>query len=88
MLPPTPSTPADGRDGPDGVHRVLAPQRLSSQQNAIHSIQHGVGNIRRLGAGRARGVDHGVNHAGDDHRLAHQVARLRECVWSWGSGVW
>ena len=38
----------DMENGFHHCYRVAPPQRLSSQEDAVHAIQHGVGNVSRL----------------------------------------
>eukprot|EP00983_Pelagomonas_calceolata_P090076 1157376-Pelagomonas_calceolata.AAC.5 len=56
------------------------PQRLCPQQNAIHTVQHCVCDVRCLSTRGTGGVLHGVQHARDQHRLSGQVAGLQEQV--------
>mmetsp|Transcript_11605 Transcript_11605/g.29748 ORF Transcript_11605/g.29748 Transcript_11605/m.29748 type:complete len:271 (-) Transcript_11605:775-1587(-) len=62
------------------VHGVQAPERLSTQQNAVHPVQDGVRHVCRLGAGRSWRVGHCVDHAGNERRLADHVAGRDDCL--------
>ena len=39
---------ADVENGFHHCYRVAPPQCLSSQEDAVHAIQHGIGNVSRL----------------------------------------
>ena len=43
---------ADVQDGLHGGDGVLAAQRLRTQQDAVHTVQHSVGNVCSLGPAR------------------------------------
>ena len=49
--------PADGGDGLDGLDRVFPAQRLGAQQDPVHTIEHRVGHVGRLGTSGAGRVD-------------------------------
>ena len=60
------------RHGLDSLQRILAVSGLTTQHQGIGPVIDGIGDIRHLGTGRARVIDHGVQHlCSHDHRLLH-----------------
>ena len=43
---------ADSEDGLHRLHRVLPPQRLRAQQDAVHAVQHRIRHVCGLGTAR------------------------------------
>ena len=67
----------DSGHRPDSLERVLAHRRLTGQHHRVGAVEHGVGNVGGLGAGRAGVVDHRLQHlGGHDHRLGVLAGHL------------
>ena len=61
----------------DRLHRVGADAGLARQHHRVGAVEHRVGDVGRLGPGRARMGDHRLEHLGrDDHRLGVVAADL------------
>ena len=57
----------------DRLHRVGADRRLGREHDRVGAVEDRVGHIGDLGAGRARGVDHRLEHLGGGDRRAGQA---------------
>ena len=57
--------------GLQGLHRILSVGRLAGEHDGAGSLVNGVRHVGSLRAGRARVLDHGIQHLGRrDHRLS------------------
>mmetsp|Transcript_1516 Transcript_1516/g.3406 ORF Transcript_1516/g.3406 Transcript_1516/m.3406 type:complete len:499 (+) Transcript_1516:41-1537(+) len=64
-------------DARHALHRldgVLPAQRLRPEEDTVDAVEHRVGDVGGLCPRRPRGVGHRVNHAGDAHGFADDVA--------------
>lgn len=83
----------------DSFQGVVPFGRLSRQHDAVGSIQDGIGHVTALRPGRARLLDHALQHLGGDRAFVRRglgglqtqgdpwrahMYRVRLCVGAWG----
>ena len=78
----------DERHGLDGIDRILTNRGLARQHNGRGAVEYGVGDVRYLGAGRARVLGHRVEHlGGGDDPLAGRNSGLDQVLLNLGQLV-
>ncbi len=72
---------ADRAHGFHGLARVFALGGLAREHHGVGAVDDRVGHVAGLGAGRARVLDHGVEHlGGGDHHFTYLVAAADDAL--------